>query len=54
MAAFLVAVGSHLRLGVQTIRDLMERRFADFAGVSYQNPLCRQQWEDLWEVEAET
>jgi hypothetical protein len=53
MAAFLVAVGFHLRLGIQTSGDLMERRFADFAGVPYLNPLRRQQWEELWEMEAE-
>jgi len=28
-------------------------RFADFAGVPYHNPLRRQQWEELWETEAQ-
>jgi hypothetical protein len=53
MIAFLVAVGLRLRLGIQTIGDLMERLFAGFAGVPYLNPLGRQQWEELWEMEAE-
>ena len=48
MIAFLVAVGLRLRLGIQGISDLAERRFADFAGVPYQNRLSRQQWEELW------
>jgi hypothetical protein len=54
MAALLVAVGFHLRLGIRTIGDQLERRFAGFAGVPYLNPLRRQQWEELWETEANT
>jgi phosphatidylserine synthase len=53
VVAFLVAVGFHLRLGIHTISAVTERRFADFAGVPYQNPHNRQQWEELWEMEAE-
>jgi hypothetical protein len=52
MAAFLVAIGINLRLGIRTISDLVERRFADFADVPYPNPLSRL-WEELWETEAE-
>jgi hypothetical protein len=40
-------------IGVRTVTDVMERRFAEFARVPYQNPLSRQQWEELWETEAE-
>jgi hypothetical protein len=31
--------------------DLVARGFAEFARVPYQNPLSRQQWEELWEAE---
>jgi hypothetical protein len=33
------------------VSDFIERRFAEFAGVPYQNSLSRQQWEELWETE---
>lgn len=52
MAAIFAALGYHVRAGVRTVTDLMERRFAEFAGVPYQNPLSRQQWQELWEAEA--
>ena len=39
-------------IGIRHVGDLMERRFAQFAGVPYQTPVCRQQWEELWETEA--
>ena len=52
MVAFLAVVGFNMQLGLRTIGDLVERRFADFAGVPYLNPLSRQQWEELWETEA--
>ncbi len=54
MVAFLAAVGFHMQLGLRMISDLVERRFADFADVPYLNPLSRQQWEELWETEAES
>jgi ubiquinone biosynthesis protein Coq4 len=54
MAAFFVALGYHVRKGIRTVSDLMERRFAEFAGVPCQSPLIRQQWEELWETEAES
>ena len=53
MAAFFVALGGHVQMGIHIVNDLMERSFAGFAGVPYQNPLSRQQWEDLWDTEAE-
>jgi hypothetical protein len=53
MAALIVALGYHVRMGIRTVIDLMERRFAEFAGVPYQNPLSRQHWEELWETEAD-
>jgi hypothetical protein len=53
MAAFFVALVYHVRIGILTVSDLLERRFAEFAGVPCQSPLSRQQWEDLWETEAE-
>jgi hypothetical protein len=53
MAASFAAFGHHVRIGIRTVNDLAERRFAEFAGVPYQDPLGRQQWEELWETEAE-
>jgi hypothetical protein len=54
VAAFLVALGYQLRIGIRAVSDLLERRFAEFAGVPYRSPASRQQWEELWETEAET
>jgi broad specificity phosphatase PhoE len=53
MAALLVALGCQVRKAIHTVGDFIERRFAEFAGLPYQNPIGRQQWEDLWEMEAE-
>jgi hypothetical protein len=39
------------RIGIRIASDLLERRFAKFAGVPYQGPLSRQHWEELWETE---
>ena len=54
MAALFAPVGYRVRRRVRTVSDLIERRFAEFAGVPYQDPLSRQQWEELWEMEAES
>jgi hypothetical protein len=51
MAAFFAALGYYVRTGIRTVSDVMERRFAKFARVPYQEPLGRQQWEELWEAE---
>jgi hypothetical protein len=51
VAALFTALGYHVRIGIRSVSDLMERRFAEFAGVPYQNPISRQQWEELWETE---
>ena len=53
MAVFLVALRSHVRVGIRSASDVIERRFAEFAGVPYQTPVSRQQWQDLWQTEAE-
>jgi hypothetical protein len=45
-------LGCHVRARIRTMSDLFARRFADFAGVPYQNPLSRREWEELWETEA--
>jgi hypothetical protein len=50
IAAFFVAFAFHLRTGMRSASDIIERRFAEFARVPYQNPLGRQQWEDLWKL----
>lgn len=39
-------------MGIRHVSDLLERPFAQFAGVPYQTLVCRQQWEELWETEA--
>jgi hypothetical protein len=54
MAAFFIALGYHVRIAIRTLRDLIERRFAEFADVPYQNPLGQRQWEEVWETEAES
>jgi hypothetical protein len=53
MAAFFVALGYQFWIDIRTVGDLMERCFSEFAGVPYQGPLSRQQWEDLLEPKAE-
>jgi hypothetical protein len=53
LSAALLALGLHLRARIRTVSDLIERHFAEFAGVPHQNPNTRQQWEELWESEAE-
>jgi hypothetical protein len=45
------ARSGNLRIGVRIVSDLLERRFAEFAGVPYQGPLSRQHWEAQWEAE---
>jgi broad specificity phosphatase PhoE len=50
-AAIFVALGKDLRVGIRTVRNLIERRFAEFAGVPYQNAHSRQQWEELFRAE---
>jgi hypothetical protein len=32
-AAIFVALGNHVRVGIRTLSDLIEHRFAEFAGV---------------------
>jgi hypothetical protein len=49
IAAIFVALGYHAQVGIRSVSDLIERRFAEFAGVPYQNPFSRQLWEELWE-----
>jgi hypothetical protein len=51
VAAVFAACGHHVRIGIRAVNDLTERRFAEFAGVPYQGPFGRQQWEELWEAE---
>jgi hypothetical protein len=51
--SLLFALGCQVRKAIGTVSDLIEWRFAEFAGVPYQSPVSRQQWEELWEMEAE-
>jgi hypothetical protein len=53
MTAVFVALAYQVRTGIRTVSDLIERRFAEFAGVPYQTSLYRQQWEELWQTQAE-
>jgi hypothetical protein len=53
MAAVLVALGRHMRMGMGVVCDRIGRRFAEFAGVPYPDPFSRQQWEALWDTEGE-
>jgi hypothetical protein len=52
-AALAVALRCRMPNAVHAMRDHLERRFAEFAGVPYQAFVSRQQWEELWEMEAE-
>jgi hypothetical protein len=45
-------LGYQLRTGIRTVIELIERRFARFAGVPYQNSANRREWEELWESQA--
>jgi hypothetical protein len=51
MAAVFAAIGYRVRMRLCTVSDLIERRFAQFAGLPYQSPASREQWEALWEIE---
>jgi hypothetical protein len=53
LTAFVVELGCRVRKTVRTVSDLIEWRFAEFVGVAYQSRVSRQQWEELWEMEAE-
>jgi hypothetical protein len=53
LAAFVVALRCQVPKAIHVMGDHVERRFAEFAGVPYQSPVSRQQWEELWEIEAE-
>jgi hypothetical protein len=53
ITALFVALGCQVRKAIHTVGDVIERRFAEFAGVPYQHPANRQQWEDLWATEAQ-
>jgi hypothetical protein len=47
------ALGCNMRVAMCTMSAEIERRFATFAGVPYQDPVSRQQWEQAWEVDLE-
>jgi len=53
MAALFVALGYHVQMRIRAVCDLLELRFAEFSGAPYLSPLSRQQWEELWETDAE-
>jgi hypothetical protein len=53
LAAIFVALGYQMRKATRSASDLVERRFARFAGVPYHNLVDRQQWGDLWETHPE-
>jgi hypothetical protein len=45
------ALGCSMRVAMHTMSAEMERRFATFAGLPCQDPVSRQQWEQVWEAE---
>jgi hypothetical protein len=47
------ALGCNMRVAMRTMSAEVERRFATFAGVPYQDPVSRQQWEQVWEADLE-
>jgi hypothetical protein len=47
-----VALGYQIRMAIRDLSGQLERRFAAFADVPYDDPLSRQQWEQLWEAES--
>jgi hypothetical protein len=49
-ATFFIALRCDVRIGVLIVFDLIERRFAEFAGVPYHDAPSRQQWEELWDA----
>jgi hypothetical protein len=49
----IVSMGYRLREAIRAMYDLIENRFAAFAGVPYEDPPSRQQWEQLWDTELE-
>jgi hypothetical protein len=51
VTAFFVLLGYQVRTAIHTVSDLLERRIVQFAGVPYQSPASRQEWEELWETE---
>jgi hypothetical protein len=44
MAPIFVDLVNHLWVSIHTVGDLLERRFAEFADLPYQDALSRQQW----------
>lgn len=53
LGAFFVAFRCHVPKAIYAMGDEVDRRFAEFAGVPYQSPISRQEWEELWEMQAE-
>ena len=47
IAAVSSALRSRVRARIYVAIDLVERGFADFAGIPYHAPVSRQQWEEL-------
>jgi hypothetical protein len=53
LAAFVVALRCQVPKAIHAMGDHVERSFAEFAGVPYQSPVSRRQWEVLWEMKSE-
>jgi hypothetical protein len=52
--ALFVALGDHVRVGLRSVSELVERRFAKFADVPYQSIQSRQQRADILGAELRT
>jgi hypothetical protein len=45
------SLGDQMRVAMRTMSAEIERRFATFFGLPYEDPVSRQQWEQVWEAE---
>jgi hypothetical protein len=51
--SFLVSVNGQIRALMHTVGHCIERHFAAFAHVPHETLLTREQWEELWESDAQ-
>jgi hypothetical protein len=46
-----VVIGDRTRATIRAMSEILQRRFAAFAGVPYHAPHDLEQWKQLWETE---
>jgi hypothetical protein len=49
IGSFSGSVAKHASAAVLAMGHWIQQRFSAFADVPYENPLNRQEWEDIWE-----